>query len=75
VHTSYCPKRPAAEYTAPTDTALEAHAGIIIFAVSASLPEAAADSTPWANAELTAMDRALSSQATAVHSNHRHSSS
>jgi hypothetical protein len=34
----------------------------------ASLPEAAADSTPCAYAVLTAMARALSSQAPAVHS-------
>jgi hypothetical protein len=53
--TEYCPAGPTVSgYTAPTDTAFEAHAGMMRASECASLPEAAAHMMPCAVAELMA---------------------
>lgn len=51
----YCSGGPTVSgCTAPTDTAVEAQAGMMRELDSASLPEAAADMMPWAVAALMA---------------------
>lgn len=72
LHTPYTTLSSAREYTAPTDTALEAHAGRIMASDSAELPAAAAERMPAAWAVLIAAAAGFVSQAAVAAHTHTH---